>query len=204
MPVLLSIRVAIASPSDSVHLEFKISSSEHQPGSGGRRGHGRISPHLKITPWPHGTFSASHLFSWILQTEQLTENNRYVQLVVHLGNGGAVRVDVHHEPFQRRRGFKCCQLCQSDNWNQSTSLGFVWLHVWSAVISDFMILSLIVGCVAVLFPPPSSSVVRVVFVFSAILHCSRVLTCLLCTFHRQHQRSKSWQDPTWKLDLAAV
>lgn len=119
------------------------SSYELQPGSGGRRGHGRISPRLKTTPWPHGTFSASHLFSWILQTEQLTENNRYVQLVVHLGNEGAVPVDVHHEPFQRRRGgFKCCQLCQSGNWNQSTSLGFVWLHVWSAVILNFGILSL--------------------------------------------------------------
>lgn len=87
---------------------------------------------------------------------------------------GAVPVDVHHEPFQRRRGgFKCCQLCQSDNWNQSTSFGFVWLLVWSAVISNFGILSLIVACVDVFFhlpPPPhpasSSSVVRVVCVLS--------------------------------------
>lgn len=153
-----------------------------------------------------GLFSASYLFSWILQTEQLTENNRYVQLLIHLGNGGAVPVDVHHEPFQRRRGgFKWCQLCQSDNWHQSTSLGFLWLHVWSAVISNVMIVSLIVGCVAFLFAPPSSSsVVRVVFVFAAILHRSRLLTCLPCAFHRQHQRSKTWQDPTWKPELAAV
>lgn len=144
MSVLPSIRVVIASPSDGVHLEFKIpahmSSSQDLVVAVATAEY----PHLwKQHLGPHGTFSAFHLFSWIQWSEQLKENKRYVQLLVHLGNGGAVPVHVHHQPFQRRRGgFKGCQLCQSDNSNQCTSLGFVWLHVWSSVISNFGILSL--------------------------------------------------------------
>lgn len=55
------------------------SSGEHPPGSTFEN---NTSP-------PPGTFSASHLFSWILQSGKLTENNRYVQLVVHLGITGS-------------------------------------------------------------------------------------------------------------------
>lgn len=135
-PLVMEARSAVHQGGDAVslgfYLQFKIvgllssplSARERQSGSDGRRGRGqasshrslRRSTHLETAPRPHGTFLASHLFSWIPQSERPTENNRYLQLVVHLGNAGAVPVNVHHEPFQRRRGgFKRCQLCQSDN-----------------------------------------------------------------------------------------
>lgn len=65
-------------------------------------------------------------------------------------------------------------------------------------------MSLIVGCIGFFFfPPASSSVVRVVFVFSAI-HCSSVPTCVLWTFLKQQQRfgeKKKKQNPARKSDL---
>ncbi|TWW56519.1 hypothetical protein D4764_08G0005060 [Takifugu flavidus] len=78
-----------------------------------RRSDGSLLSHI-LRAFPF-LFGVNVMFCRV-SGERPTENNRYSRLFVHLGNAGAVPVNVHHKPFQRRRGgFKRCQLCQSDN-----------------------------------------------------------------------------------------
>lgn len=87
------------------------------------------------------------LFLVILYSVWLIEQNHYLQLFLHLGYKVVCASQrASWAIAAETRGLKCCQLCQSDDWNQATSLDNVWLNVWSAVIEYLVNLSFLVAC----------------------------------------------------------
>lgn len=174
--------VANTSSSDRIHLEFKITAQTST----------NQDPRLKTTPCPPGTFSASHLFSWILQTGKLTGSNHYVQLVVHLGITGshASRRAPRAIPEETRR----LQVLPTVPVWQLKPVHQLRLRLATCVVCcDFKFRdSVLNSCLCLrLLPPLLLLLWCVLSVFSAILHCSPVFTCLFCTFHRQLSEIKN-------------
>lgn len=124
------------------------------------------------------------LFLVILYSVWLIEQNHYLQLFLHLGYKVVCASQrASWAIAAETRGLKCCQLCQSDDWNRATSLDNVWLNVWSAVIEYLVNLSFLVACTGLFFFFSLWYLLSLfIYVFSAKAHSSRIRTCFIRPF----------------------